>query len=82
MLMALEWVRDYEYGLEFTENLGGVSWFDAPKPRWFHRHKPQSRAFLNMVLVERCACGRARTSLTRFSGSRFSPWGKDLGGRH
>lgn len=44
----------------------GVPWWEAPRPRWWHRCKPQTIGYHNGI-VERCACGAIR-----FSG--FGPW--------
>lgn len=42
------------------ENLNGVWWHKAPLPRRWHRCTPQTRATLNGLRVERCACGATR----------------------
>lgn len=53
--------RETEFGRTSIENLDGVSWTDAPKPRRFHRHWAQTRGWINWFsLVERCACGAIR----------------------
>ena len=43
-------------------HLGGVSWYDAPRPRRFHRCTPQTRGSLrdSIDVIERCACGALR----------------------
>jgi hypothetical protein len=39
----------------------GVPWFDATKPRRFHRHTVQTYAYVDyFTLIERCACGATR----------------------
>ena len=53
------YVTDYSHGLEFLEHLGGVSWADAPRPRRWHRCKPQTRGFFHGRMTYRCACGAA-----------------------
>lgn len=41
-------------------HLEGVPWFEAPVPRRFHRCWVQTRGWVGMGLVERCACGGLR----------------------
>lgn len=43
-----------------AENLDGVWWHAAPKPRRWHRCKPQTRGRLDGRTIERCACGAVR----------------------
>ncbi len=62
-----DWVQYFQDGIYFAENLGGVSWHDAPIPRRWHRCGAQSRALFSSGYVERCACGAIRAN--RFLGS-------------
>jgi hypothetical protein len=44
-----------------TWNLDGVWWYEAPKPRRFHRCRVQTFGYLRSgATVERCACGGIR----------------------
>lgn len=62
-----EWTRFYSDGIYYAEHRGGVSWYDAPVPRRWHRCRPQNRAyFAASGYVERCACGAIR--------GNFGPW--------
>lgn len=72
----MNWVRSYEGRGEYAEDLGGVVWFDAPKPRLWHRCQPHTRGlFVGYGLTERCACGA-----TRVDGA--GPWlGRNTRGR-
>ena len=56
-------VRDYDFGAEYTEHLDGVDWVDAPLPSRRHSCWPQTRGVFDREMVERCACGA-----TRFDG--------------
>lgn len=57
----MNWVRSYEALGEYVEDLGGVSWADAPRPRRWHRCYPHTRGlFVGFGMTERCACGAAR----------------------
>ena len=60
VIATADWVRTYEDRLEYLEHLGGVGWFDAPRPRRWHRCQPQTRGFFHLRLTERCACGGVR----------------------
>jgi hypothetical protein len=42
------------------KHVGGVTWYDAPKPRRWHRCKVQTSGWIGFDLVERCACGAIR----------------------
>jgi hypothetical protein len=57
-----DWVRVYEDSGYRIESLGGTNWNDAPLPRWWHRCRPQTRGWLDLDYVERCACGAIRLS--------------------
>lgn len=48
-------------------NKNDVPWFDAPKPRWWHRCKPWTIGAGYSLIVQRCACGAIR------QGAR-GPW--------
>lgn len=52
---------------EWMEHLGGIAWYYADVPRRLHRCRPQTRAWMDAELVERCACGSLR-----FDG--HGPW--------
>lgn len=65
--MSEEWIDSWRQGSEFLQHLGGVDWMDAPKPRRWHKCKPQTRGEFGLELVERCACGGARLF-------GFGPW--------
>jgi len=59
------WVREWDHGEEFLENLGDKSWADCPKPRIGHLCWTQTRGRvkvpnLRAVFVERCPCGAIR----------------------
>lgn len=60
------WVRSYqghgEHAGDYLDRLGGVDWLDAPRPRRWHRCRPQARGRFGLLgpLVERCACGATR----------------------
>lgn len=41
-------------------HLNGVPWHEAPLPRRLHRCWPQTRVFLHLRRVDRCACGATR----------------------
>lgn len=51
------------------EHIDGVPWYDAPKPRRWHRCWVQTSAYVQFDRVERCACGAIRNP--RF-GSRWA----------
>lgn len=68
--MATTWIRSFTSGLNYVEDLNGVDWCEAPRPRRWHRCKPQTRGCFvrfQCEVVERCACGA-----TRFDGR--GPW--------
>jgi hypothetical protein len=46
--------------LSYVEHRDGIEWLYAPKPRRWHRCKPQTRGLVRMGFVERCACGATR----------------------
>jgi len=57
------WKRTYQHPTDddHVESVNDMDWFDAPKPRRWHRCKPQTRgSFTAYGLVERCACGGVR----------------------
>jgi hypothetical protein len=56
------WVTEYSHGAEYVENLDGVSWADAPRPRWWHRCRAQTTAMLDRAFISRCACGASRVN--------------------
>jgi hypothetical protein len=42
----------------YTEHLNGAAWVDVPRPRRWHRCRPQTRGFFaTSGYSERCACG-------------------------
>jgi hypothetical protein len=43
-----------------AERAANPAWFDAPKPRRWHRCKPHTAAATRLGFVQRCACGAAR----------------------
>jgi hypothetical protein len=57
-----EWVRTYENGADYIESLDGVDWNDAPLPRRWHDCTAQTRGWMSLNYVERCACGAIRDS--------------------
>lgn len=48
-----------------SAHLNGVPWHRAPLPRRWHPCSPQTKAKHFHYTVERCACGAARTNMTR-----------------
>lgn len=49
-----QWLSDFD----FVQNLDGVPWFEAKRPRRWHRCKPQTRGQAGFAgYLERCACG-------------------------
>lgn len=44
----------------------GVPWYEAPKPRWWHRCKPWTVGVIDGIGYQRCACGGIRTG--RYGG--------------
>lgn len=42
---------------EYVEHEDDVPWFAAPKPWRWHKHRAQTKAFLDGTYDERCACG-------------------------
>jgi hypothetical protein len=42
------------------EHVGGVAWYQAPIPRKWHRCRAQTRGWVRLYGVERCACGAIR----------------------
>lgn len=58
--MNPRWVRTFEHGIQYVEDVEGISWADAPTPRWLHRCAPQTRAWLRDHYTQRCSCGAAR----------------------
>jgi len=50
-----EWVPD-GYN-RCISHLGGVPWFEAPRPRRWHRCRPQSEGWIDGEFIQRCACG-------------------------
>jgi hypothetical protein len=61
-MTALEWVRTWEHNGNYTESIGGVDWHDAPLPYPWHQCFPQTRGWIGLTYVERCACGAIRGS--------------------
>lgn len=57
------WIMTYEQGLEFVEDLDGVSWYDAPKPKRLHRCAPQTTGYIGGVHIDRCSCGAVRINM-------------------
>lgn len=55
-----DWVRTFKDSGYHIESLGGTDWNKAPLPWWWHRCRPQTRAWLALDYVERCACGAIR----------------------
>jgi hypothetical protein len=58
------WIKSFEHGNEWAENLNGVDWYEAKSPRWWqrpwHKHAPQTRGRVGGGYIERCVCGAAR----------------------
>lgn len=45
-------------GSTLTTHFHGIPWWDAPKPRRFHRCRPQTEGCMNyFTVIQRCACG-------------------------
>lgn len=59
----MRWVRFYQDGSYYAENLDGIHWADAPIPWRWHRCHKWSRAYFDTGYVERCACGGIRVNL-------------------
>lgn len=63
MATDVQWVRrDFGNGLDYLESIDDVLWADAPLPPRLHRCRPQTRGWVGLDYVERCACGAARMS--------------------
>lgn len=60
MSMSAAWTKSFSHGLQYVEDLNGVAWYDAPKPRRWHRCKAQTRGRFNDLAMDRCACGGVR----------------------
>ncbi len=58
------WVLRWAMAGEYREDLYGVGWHDARRPRRWHRCRPQTRGVFSSVYTERCACGALRSSET------------------
>lgn len=59
-MTTTRYVRESLGDFEYIEHLDGVEWWEAPRPRRWHRCSPQTRARIARDYVERCACGAAR----------------------
>lgn len=51
------WVRTHEHGPNFIESLNGLDWYEAPLPPRWHRCKAQTRGYMTLNAIARCACG-------------------------
>lgn len=49
-------------GGNYSESLAGTGWADAEPPPWDHHCTPQTRGALGLSVIERCACGAARSN--------------------
>lgn len=54
----MTYLKSYDVGLEYIENLDGIGWLEAAVPARRHHCQPQTRGFIRPSgYVERCACG-------------------------
>lgn len=56
-MSASAYIKQYERGIDFTEHLDGISWYDADPPPSQHNCWAQTRAIYNGGYIERCPCG-------------------------
>jgi hypothetical protein len=54
------WVRTRTSDGGYVESLGGVLWADAPLPPRWHRCTTQTRGWIGLNWIERCACGATK----------------------
>jgi hypothetical protein len=46
--------------IEGVEHKDDLPWFDAPKPRRWHRCRVQSTGWIDFTQYDRCPCGAVR----------------------
>lgn len=67
--MGSRWVRFYDNGANWAENLDGVSWFGTPIPGRWHYCRSQSRGHFDGHYVRRCSCGAIASGIRPDDGT-------------
>ena len=55
------YVRTFQQGMDYLDDLGGVSWHEAPIPHRWHRCWKQTHGWFGLTEAYRCACGAIRS---------------------
>lgn len=57
LLKMAAWLEDFS---ERFRQMDACAWYNAPKPRWWHRCRAADSGRVDGSFVERCACGGIR----------------------